>query len=124
MRKIIAIPLLLLLIACGGSRNAAAPDPTEESDLKGDWTLTSIDFDGFRDYSVTLFDDTTNECILNSRWNFVSNNNRGSYDVLQPGCNEGTRNFIWTLDDSSKFTLKPTNEKLQVGHWKWIQPKT
>lgn len=85
--------------------------------MRGDWTLNSIEYpEGQENLEVTLFNDTSAECLENSVWNFVSNNNRGSYVPSNMGCSSEPRYFIWSVAEMDAsggnydMMLKPTNE--------------
>lgn len=114
MRKQVLIFLSVILFAsCGPSRVEREAERT----FKGNWTLSSIDFpEGSSNLSVTLFQDATAECLTNSDWNFISNNNTGSYATTTPNCdNNSSRYFVWTIDEvdaeagSYDLLLKPTD---------------
>src|SRR5699024_299840 len=68
---------------------------------------------GFVD--VTLFQDASTNCFVNSDWHFVPNNNKGYYQLYQDDCTPGKRNFRWNVQQNSdsglfSFTLKPVEE--------------
>ncbi len=49
--------------------------------MRGDWQLTSITYPGNdQDVQVSLLNDIPARCLENSTWNFISNNNTGSYE--------------------------------------------
>ncbi|WP_073148142.1 lipocalin family protein [Mesonia phycicola] len=114
MKKIIAlVTVSLLLFACGTTKIERQAERT----FKGSWTLNNVTYpnsDGFVD--VTLFQDASANCFRNSQWNFISNNNKGTYTLSGANCNEGTRNFIWAVQEENAdsglydFTLKPIND--------------
>ncbi len=107
MKKFLfAIIPLLFLVGCG-SKNAAI---TTEKSFKGEWVVSDITFDGFRKYNVNLLRDADSDCFKISSWDFVSNNNRGSYTINNDLCSTGERKFVWVYDEAaSKVTIKPTD---------------
>ena len=114
MKKIACILFTAVLLASCGSGKVREARKT----FNGDWILSSITYPGSTgDYNVTLFDDTSAACLENSKWNFVSNNNTGSYVPVLPQCSSDTRFFIWSVEEVNSetgnydFILKPTNEE-------------
>lgn len=113
MKKIALILLTLSFIACGGSKTVR----TSKKVIKGDWTLSSITYSKAGTYNVTLLNDENKECFENSTWNFIPNNNTGTYTINGVGCSSGERNFIFTIDEVDEqtglynFLLKPTDAK-------------
>lgn len=114
--KKIALMLFTLgfLVSCGSS--AVVKEAT--ATMKGDWVLSSITYPGSEDaLQVTLFNDASAECLENSRWHFISNNNTGSYVLSDMSCGSGTRHFVWSIKEMNAaagnydFMLKPTDEK-------------
>lgn len=113
MRKNVLILLAVILFAsCGPSRVEREAERT----FKGNWTLSSVNFpEGSQNLSVTIFQDATAECLRNSDWNFISNNNTGSYAITRPNCDNSSRYFIWSIDEvnadagSYDLLLKPTD---------------
>ena len=114
MNRVLAIiAFSLILVSCGSKQSAVsiAEREIDKKEFKGNWTLSSVNFDGYRKYDVTLFNDASTDCFLVSDWNFVSNNNKGSYEITSNSCETGKRYFIWVLDsDNRAFKLKPTDE--------------
>lgn len=108
MKKlIIAFIPLLFLMSCGSKKEIQ----TTEKSFKGSWVVSDITFDGFRKYEVNLLRDADSECFKISSWDFVSNNNRGNYNINNDLCQTGERKFIWVYDESaSKVTIKPTDD--------------
>src|SRR5690606_25852415 len=98
--------------SCGASQVEREARKT----FNGTWTLNNISFPGnSEELQVTLFNDATADCIRNSSWNFISNNNTGTYVTSNPQCDSNTRFFIWSIDEVNaeagtyNLLLKPTN---------------
>lgn len=101
------------VFACG------TPKTVQESKkvIKGYWAVDNISYDASGTYNITLFNDTSAECMQGSSWRFIPNNNTGNYTINNGNCPTGERNFIFTIQEIDPstglydFLLKPTNEK-------------
>ena len=114
MRRILFLAAVAsVVMACG------TPKTVQESKrvIKGSWDLESITYSETGNFNITLFDDTSKECFEGSQWNFVSNNNTGTYNIDNSNCPSGDRYFIFTIQEIDPatglydFLLKPTDEK-------------
>lgn len=114
MKKILILAVIAVTaFACG------TPKTVQESRkvIKGYWTLDNITYDSSGTFNVTLFNDTSVECLEGSNWRFIPNNNTGNYTVENPNCPTGQRDFAFTIQELDKstglydFLLKPTNAK-------------
>lgn len=112
-KAILSLFAVALLTSCGATRIENQAQRT----MKGDWTLNRISYpDASGIFTVNLFDDASASCFTGSDWNFIPNNNHGSYTINSGSCATGTRNFIFdvieTAPDSGvfDFTLKPVAE--------------
>lgn len=114
MKKILILALIAVTaFSCG------TPKTVQESRkvIKGDWSIDNITYDSSGTFNVTLFNDTSVECFEGSTWKFIPNNNTGTYNIDNPDCPTGERNFIFTIieiDPASglyDFMVKPTNVK-------------
>ncbi len=114
MKKlVILLTLSVLISSCGTSKVAREARKT----FDGNWTLTSITYpNNPGEFNVTLFNEASASCFEDSTWDFVSNNNRGTYTVRGVGCDGDTNYFIWSIDEENTpagvydFLLKPTND--------------
>lgn len=106
----------LILTSCGVSKTERQTQKT----LKGDWTLTQIDLPSAL-VDVDLFEDVDTRCFENSDWNFISNNNKGSYKLYKDNCQPGTRKFRWNIKEDNNeyfFTLKHEVDGVNIRHEK------
>ena len=85
--------------------------------MQGDWQLTEISYPGDdQELDVTLLNDISATCLEGSTWNFIENNNTGSFVNSGINCDSETRFFIWSIDGSNAATgnydllIKPTND--------------
>ena len=107
------IMTLTFVFSCGSSAVVNEARKT----INGDWQLTSIDHPGNEEnLQVTLLNDVPSQCLENSTWAFVSNNNTGSYEPSGLTC-DSTRNFfIWSVTEMNatqgnyNLMFKPTDE--------------
>ncbi|MDT0677382.1 lipocalin family protein [Autumnicola musiva] len=114
MKKILTVLIIsVLIISCGPSKVAKEARKT----FDGGWTLTSVTYpQNTGTFNVTLLNDASASCFENSTWDFVSNNNQGTYTLQGANCNTGTRFFNWSVDEENTpqgmydFLLKPTDE--------------
>ncbi|TBW29214.1 lipocalin family protein [Gramella sp. KN1008] len=114
MKKfLILLSAVVFMSACGPSKTAREARKT----FDGNWTLTNVTYpNNPGEFNVTLFNEASASCFENSTWDFVSNNNRGTYSVTGVGCDGDTNYFIWSIDEENTpegvydFLLKPTNE--------------
>lgn len=102
-----------ILVSCGTSKVAREARKT----FDGNWTLTSVTYpNNPGEFNVTLFNQASASCFEGSTWDFVSNNNRGTYNISGVGCEDQTNYFIWSIDEENTpagvydFLLKPTND--------------
>lgn len=114
MKKIAYIILITVLLGSCGSSGEVVKEARRT--INGDWTLTSITYpNNTGTFNVKLFQDTAAECLRNSEWNFISNNNTGSYVPTRTACNAEPRFFIWSVNevdaagDNYDLMLKPTD---------------
>ena len=120
MKKIAVLILsLAFLVSCGSSRVVNEARET----MRGDWQLTSITYPGNnQNVQVSLLDNMPARCLEGSTWNFIANNNTGSYIPSGMNCDANTRFFIWSIDDagmgSYDLMFKPTNSdhKSEMGN--------
>lgn len=115
MKKYLLLFTLALLIASCGGTSKVAKEARKTFD--GNWRLTSVTYpNNSGEFNVTLFNEASASCFENSTWDFVSNNNRGTYSVSGMDCNADTNYFIWSIDEENTpagmydFLLKPTND--------------
>ena len=73
-------------VSCSSVKNAstAQENRTEFHKMKGDWEITSIDYD--KTYKVRPFDEGAEaQCFVGSIWRLIPNNNSGSYTLKGGG---------------------------------------
>jgi hypothetical protein len=113
MKKVLLLFLAIGLISCGSSKTIR----DSKKVIKGDWTLSTITYSKTGKYNVTLLNDTSKDCFEGSTWQFIPNNNTGTYTINESSCSTGIRNFVFTIQEIDTqsglydFLLKPTNEK-------------
>lgn len=114
MKKLaLSIGIVLMILSCGTSKTVRVSKKV----IKGEWTLSSILYSTAGKYNVTLLNDTSKDCFEGSTWQFIPNNNTGTYTINETSCSTGTRNFVFTIQEVNKetglydFLLKPTDEK-------------
>lgn len=85
--------------------------------IKGEWTLSKIDYSALGTFNVTLLNDVSKECFEGSSWQFIPNNFTGTYAINDGNCSTGMRYFNFNIQEVDEqtglydFLLKPTNEK-------------
>lgn len=115
MKKLLVfIFALVFLVSCGSS--AVVNDARKT--MKGNWQITSVTYPGNADnLAVSLLNDIPANCLENSTWQFVSNNNTGTFQPSGMNCDTSERYFIWTIDEvdaaggNYDLMFKPTNAK-------------
>lgn len=112
MKQCILLMLLAsLVVACGATKKSKA-----NQDLPtGTWSLSSITYDNSGQYTIKLFNDAMNNCLVGSTWRFSSNSNKGTYVINDTSCDSGKRYFDFTIDQTKQdtglydFLIKPTD---------------
>ncbi|MFY9242231.1 MAG: lipocalin family protein [Polaribacter sp.] len=118
MKKILIFSLTLLLFSCGASKNVRSKEKT----IKGNWTLTNVNYSNLGNYKITLFQDESKECFEGSEWRFIPNNNTGTYSIQKTNCNAGIRDFVFVIQETDaatgyfSFLLKPDDNENNIGY--------
>lgn len=114
MKKFFFLAVIAATVsACGPSKTVIQSKKV----IKGYWSLDNITYDTSGTFNVTLFNDTSVECMEGSSWRFIPNNNTGNYTIDNSNCPTGERHFIFTIQEMDPasglydFLLKPTNAK-------------
>ena len=100
---------VMVLFSCSTSKELTK----QKENLKGSWTLTEYDFvdDNKQHYGVKAFDGKNIKCFVDSKWNFIPNNNTGKYTLNnETSCNGSTTSIVWSLqkgdDDNTYLAFK------------------
>jgi len=114
MRKLIVLFFVVsTMVSCGTSKVVKA----SKKEIKGNWTLNNIAYSEYGTFRITFFNDATKDCLENSNWEFIPNNNSGTYSINKDDCFAGERNFVFTIQEVDPetglydFLLKPTDKK-------------
>lgn len=95
-------------VSCTGVKNAktAQDNRVEFLKLKGQWELTSIDYD--KNYKVKPFDEGMDaQCFVGSHWNFIPNNWTGSYTIDGSGsCRKVVMPIKFEVSNGNEFKFK------------------
>ena len=113
MKKLTFALITLILLSCGTSKAVLE----SKKAIKGQWLLETITYSESGSFNVKLLKDVSVECFKGTIWQFIPNNNTGTYDINGENCESGTRHFIFTIEDVDSatgfqsFLLKPTDER-------------
>ena len=109
MKKKILIPLMcFFLFGCKSS--VKAPSTYVNKDvLKDNWLLKNVSFVEPNMFDkIILFNDVTNQCFKDSRWQFNPTSKLGNYSINDLYCSYGKRNL--------SFRFLKTEEKTGYSH--------
>ena len=112
MKKIMMISLMSLVIfACKtNSATNTKLDKTSEVAIKGNWTITSVNYPGSEVIKVNSFDLADSKCFIGSTWKFVSNNNKGQLTLNSAKCTAYTTPITWFINKEGQFVMKILDE--------------
>ena len=111
MRKfLLLLALPFLLFACKSSAPSAnlSPKPNRhtQAGIKGDWQITNVSYAGSEYFKVNSFQIADSKCLIGSKWNFISNNNKGSLVLTRSDCPAFSSPIVWSISKDGKFGLK------------------
>lgn len=111
---------LLSVSSCNTQKTQTASTSTEVQNpsffkLKGDWKLTSVDYDK-KKFRVKPFDEgTDSECFVGSIWKLIPNNNSGSYTLLGNGdCPSVTQPIKFEVTKNKEFRFKKLQQNVKA----------
>jgi len=114
MKKILCIVLFIsAAIGCKSTSTVSTKlDNKTERILKGDFTITAVNFPGSDFLNVTSFYLADSKCFIGSNWSFISNNNKGemALNTLDTSCKEFNSPITWYLNKEGQFVLKIIND--------------
>ncbi|MEE4000294.1 hypothetical protein V1T75_08085 [Tenacibaculum sp. FZY0031] len=113
MKKLSIICLLIFaVIGCKSTSvtNTKLDNKTERM-LKGNWTITAVNFSGSDYLKVNSFNLEDSSCFIGSNWSFVSNNNKGEMSLNTPSteCKDFSSPITWYVNTDGNFVLKIIN---------------
>ncbi|MBU3011942.1 lipocalin family protein [Polaribacter vadi] len=112
-KNLIFLLFLATMISCKSTSvvNTKVDNKTERI-LKGNWTITSVNYPGSDYINVESFYLADSKCFVNSNWNFISNNNKGDMKLnnSSSACIDYSSPITWYLNKEGQFVLKFTND--------------
>ncbi|VXB51884.1 conserved hypothetical protein [Flavobacterium sp. 9AF] len=81
-------------------------DMKSEVALKGDWILSHVSYPNSDYVKLKSFDLVDSNCFVGSRWNFVSNNNKGSFNLTNTACSLYSSAITWYVNKEGRFVMK------------------
>ena len=98
-----ALCLLASLFTISCKTQSGATDSSlsvSKGNIKGNWVVTDISFDGIPQHSkVTVFDEAPYNCFKGSQWVLPNNETNGSYTLTSTdgGCSTATQPIVWSI---------------------------
>jgi hypothetical protein len=113
MKKTLCIFLFLTaMIGCKSTSivNTKLDNKTERI-LKGNFTITSVNFPGSDYFKVTSFNLGDSKCLVGSDWSFISNNNKGEMKLnnIDTTCKDFSSPITWYINKDGNFVFKFIN---------------
>ncbi len=112
MKKLILL-LTMSVLAFGCKTTSATStklDTKSEVGIKGNWTISSVNYPGSDVIKVNSFDLADSKCFIGSTWKFISNNNKGQMTLNSPKCAAYTTPITWFINKEGQFVMKILDE--------------
>ena len=119
MRKIVLFLLVnIVFFGCKPKETVVGTklDNKTEVAIKGDWTITSVKFPGSDYLKITSFNIADTKCFEGSKWNFVSNNNKGKMELNKSNCPSYSSNITWYVNKDGNMVIKFLTEGIKAKH--------
>lgn len=122
MKKIV---LLFFGIAILFSCKSTSPVETKldnktERMLKGNWVIESVTYPGSDYIKINSFELADSKCFVNSEWQLVSNNNKGTMVLKNTNCSNFSSDITWYINTNNQFVMKVLNadkaKKVRQGY--------
>jgi hypothetical protein len=86
----------LFIFSCSATQK---PSGANKIKINGSWTLQNIDYSNTKDqFKTSLFGEADSECFVGSQWNFIQNNNSGTYTLVSnQNCSGVSRQIKWDI---------------------------
>lgn len=112
MKKIILLSLLSVLVLSCKSTSATSTklDSKSQVAIKGNWQISAVTYPGSEVIKVTSFDLADSKCFIGSTWKFISNNNKGNFEINSPKCTAYSTPITWFINKEGEFVLKILDE--------------
>lgn len=113
MKKTLCIMLFLAtMVGCKSTSTISTKlDNKTERILKGNWSVTAVNFPGSDYLKVNSFNIADSKCFIGSNWNFISNNNKGdmSLNNVSSSCVDYSSPITWYINKDGNFVFKFTD---------------
>ena len=110
MKKLIMLCVFTVLLYSCKSQSVtnSKVDNKVEKMMKGNWTISSVDFTGSDVMTVNSFEIADSKCFEGSTWKFVSNNNKGEMMLnnVSASCPSFSSPIAWFVNKEGQFVLK------------------
>ena len=108
MKKFITVLLLAFAaLSCKvPTATSGKLDNKTEVALKGNWAISSVTYPGSDYLKVKSFDLADSQCLVNSNWKFVSNNNKGTMALNSASCTSFSSAITWFINKDGEFVMK------------------
>jgi len=100
---------LAIIIGCKSTGVVSTKlDNKTERLIKGEFTITDVDFAGSDYLKVTSFNISDSKCFIGSNWSFISNNNKGNMELSNSNtnCVGFSSPITWYINKDGNFVLK------------------
>ncbi|WP_367890422.1 hypothetical protein [Polaribacter litorisediminis] len=111
-KKLCILILLTAFVACKSTSTVNTKlDQKTERMLKGNWTISTINFPGSDYLKVNSFNLEDSNCFIGSDWSFISNNNKGEMKLnsMNSNCKDFSSPITWYINKDGNFILKIIN---------------
>lgn len=110
MKKLIMLCVFTVLLYSCKSQSVTNTkvDNKVERMMKGNWTITSVDFTGSEVMTVNSFEIADSKCFEGSTWKFISNNNKGEMMLnnVSASCPSFSSPISWFVNKEGQFVIK------------------
>ncbi len=107
MKQIILTTLILIsLVGCKTPDSRKLDTPTQRA-MRGNFRIASVSFPGSDVIKVNAFELADSQCFVGSQWNFVANNNSGSFVLNgRANCPSYDTKITWYVNKEGNVVLK------------------
>jgi hypothetical protein len=112
MKKIALLLFFAIALVSCKSKSATNTklDLKTEVALKGNWKISNVSFLGSDVIKVMSFDVADSKCFIGSTWKFVSNNNKGNFELNSVSCTPYSTPITWYINKDGNFVMKILDE--------------